>query len=193
MNDRFEQIMTTNHTRSATEAIGGLATGTGGRLTLDDLNDHRKVGIKGPGAIDWLRTQVDRVPDDVYGLVRSGDGSILVRVGGDEIIIESPASGELVNRIESTIEESPSGVYRVEQQGASLRLGGPDTALVWKQTCGVDVTAEPADRILYTRVAGVACGIIPENLAGKRSYRLWVDYSYAPALYKCLVDIGESL
>ena len=34
--------------------------------------------------------------------------------------------------------------------------------------------------MVYTRVAGASCGVLPREEAGQRVYRLWVDYSLHP-------------
>jgi sarcosine oxidase gamma subunit len=57
------------------------------------------------------------------------------------------------------------------------------------QTCGVDMSAEPAGRIVFTRVGGVSCGLIPQGNGAERSYRVWCDYTLAPALWETLCSI----
>ena len=182
-----------NTIRSAVEAVTRSDSRANHRLSLDDLHDHSKIGIRGPNAVDWLQSQTGQVPSGIYEVARDDAGSLIVRVGDDEIIVESPGTGQLIDRIEAALAENSPGVYRVEQQSTSLRLGGAGAPALWRQTCGVDIPAEPVNRILYTRVAGVSCGIIPEDLNGERAYRLWVDYSYAPALLESLLEITESL
>jgi hypothetical protein len=43
--------------------------------------------------------------------------------------------------------------------------------------------------ILYTRVAGISCGVIPEAIHETRAYRIWVDYSYGLELWKTMSEI----
>jgi hypothetical protein len=180
-------------TRSAVESLADRAGRCAGRVQLTELGDHRKLGLKGPHCVAWLSSQAVEVPGDVYGVHVVEDGSLLARTGSDEIIIESPHPGPFIDNMEHRLSPPVPGVYRVEQQSTSLRLGGVGAPALWRQTCGVDIPAEPVNRILYTRVAGVSCGIIPEDLNGERAYRLWVDYSYAPALLQALLEIAESL
>jgi len=40
---------------------------------------------------------------------------------------------------------------------------------------------------------GISCGILPQGEGEARTYRLWVDYSYAPALYSTLVEIASDV
>ena len=186
--------MNTNSTiRSAVESLAGLNAGATRAVSVSDLADHRKVGLKGPGVSDWLQERQMACPADVYDVVRVDDGSLAVRVGSDEVILESPDSGELVETVEVALKARVPGVYRVEQQTSTFRLSGPAAIPVWAQTCGVDVPAEPLDRILYTRVAGISCGIIPEIINGERAYRIWVDYSYAPDFFRTIIEITRGL
>ncbi len=129
-----------------------------------------------------------------------GAGGVLVRVGGDEVIAESGAGDDaLVGRLEKALAvdgheaEKMMEVYRVEQAGCTFLLGGERVGRVWAQTCGVNVIEEPVDRIFYTRVAGMSCGIIPEMQDGARVYRIWTDYSFGPALWETLAGIGREL
>jgi len=182
--------MSTDSTRrSAVAAIANLTAGSPAEAELEDLSDCRKVGVKGPGAVEWLRAQGVACPGDTYDTIRTAAGSIVARVGSDEVIIESPPGADCAERIDAALAIRAPGVFRVEQQTATFRLGGAGVSDVWRQTCGVDVTGEPVDRLIYTRVAGVACGVLPEEIEGRRAYRLWVDYGYAPALFRSLVEI----
>ena len=57
------------------------------------------------------------------------------------------------------------------------------------QTCGVNFLQEPPNRIVYTRVAGASCGIIPTA----NKYRIWIDYTLAPYLWETLSEIAHDL
>lgn len=118
---------------------------------------------------------------------------MIARIADDEVIVESPGSGQLVQQIDEAAASPSPGVYRVEQQPATFLLQGPRAPAVLAQTCGINMVEEPAGRIVYTRVAGVSCGLIPEGDGPDRVYRLWVDYSYAPALFESLLDIAGEL
>ena len=85
---------------------------------------------------------------------------------------------------EALIEEA----NETPDEGARLRLSGARADSVWRQTCGVDVAAAPTDSLIYTRVAGVSCAILPEERSVGRSYQIWVDYSLAPDLWESLAE-----
>ena len=158
------------------------------------LQDSSKVGVKGPKLLAWLGDHTLSCPELIYGTERVDDGSLVVRIASDEVIVESTQTEGLVQRVDKELSEYTDGVYLVEQQSETLILRGSHAPRVWAETCGVNVVKEPTDRIIYTRVAGIACGIIPEGEADNRSYRIWVDYSYAPDLYRTILEIfGENI
>ncbi len=177
--------------RSAIEAIENRTGNRSEKIALIDLNDHQKVGIKGPGVYEWLKTRRIEWPDKIYGVIYDDEGSLLARVGEDEVIIESPSNGKLVAKAEAALQSHPACVYRVEQQASTFLLKGNAAPAVWRQVCGVDIPAELPERILYTRVAGISCGIIPEVIDDNPACRVWVDYSLAPAFFDTLTEIAE--
>jgi hypothetical protein len=66
----------------------------------------------------------------------------------------------------------------LECQPENLLLGKIERAL-----------ADPFANI-YTRIAGVSCGIIPFEESGQRLYRIWVDYTLAAYLWETLAEIA---
>jgi len=179
--------MASNSTsRSAVEA---LVEAHSSEASLVAISGACKIGIKGPGAIAWLGDHKAPCPTDIYGTVRVDDGSLVVRIASDEVIVESSDSGGMVQRIDRELGEHTDGVYRVEQQSETLLLSGSRAGRVWAEACGVNVVRASVDRIIYTRVAGISCGIIPEGEDDQRSYRIWVDYSYAPGFYRTVMEI----
>ena len=75
----------------------------------------------------------------------------------------------------------------------TLVLEGDEALGILAQTSGVDFVGELADRMVYTRVAGASCGVLPREETGQRVYRLWVDYSLAPFLWETLAEIAADL
>ena len=47
--------------------------------------------------------------------------------------------------------------------------------------------------MVYTQVAGAACGVLPRGEDGQRAYRLWVDYSLAAYLWEALAAIAADI
>lgn len=160
---------------------------------IHDLPNSRKAGLKGPGLVTWLRRENIAIPSATYDIILHNDNSLIVRIAIDEVIIESPDSGKLVCHIDRRCDRADGGVYRTEQQAATFLLRGPKTHMVLEQTCGMNMASAHTEQIIYTRVAGVSCGIIPEENESGRNYRIWVDYSLAPSLFSTLRDICDAV
>ncbi len=160
---------------------------------LRDASDRAKLGIKGPRLLPWLTEQGVSCPQSIFEVTRSEDEALAVRVGDDEIILELPPGATQLAALEAALQDSPQSVYRVEHQTATFLLFHPEAPSLWAQTCALDVASAPTERILYTRVAGISCGVIPEAIHENRSYRIWVDYPYGPDLWKTMGEILAGL
>ena len=132
-------------------------------------------------------------PVEIYDTLLVGQHGGLARVGTGELILECAPDDGLLTRFESVLQALDNRVYRIEQQSVTLVLAGDAALGVLAQTCGVEFEGELADRMVYTRVAGASCGVLPHEEAGQRVYRLWVDYSLAPFLWETLAEIAADL
>lgn len=146
-----------------------------------------KLGLKGPGLNDLARTLGLEWPSAVNAFAGVGDRGVLARVGRDEIILECEPNHSMLASIERSFVAPLPDVYRIEQQSDTFELGGEQALPVFAQTCGVNIAAEPAGRLVQTRVAGVSCVIFPLARSGERVYRIWVDCTLAPYLWEQLV------
>jgi len=162
-------------------------------LALCDLSGLPKLGLKGPQAAGWLKEQQIEAPPDLYDTRRLADGGLIAKIAGDEFLLEGGVSGDSPGPLAERLKDDTAGVSRIERQEATFLLVGSRAREVLAQTCGINFRETPIERVIYTRVAGVSCGIIPQELANVPAYRLWIDYSFAPFLWETLVDICESL
>ncbi|HIG56476.1 MAG TPA: hypothetical protein EYG11_22760 [Candidatus Latescibacteria bacterium] len=152
-----------------------------------------KLGVKGPGLVAWAEQHEIELPVEIYDTLLVGQHGVLARVATGELILECAPDDALLTRFESALQTVDTGVYRIEQQSVTLVLAGDAALGVLAQTCGVDFVGELVDRMVYTRVAGVSCGVLPREEGGQRVYRLWVDYSLAPYLWETLAEITAGL
>lgn len=160
---------------------------------LCDASDRAKLGIKGPHLLAWLAEQEIPCPQAIFDIIRSDGGFLAARVGSDEVVFEAPHEAAHLVAVEAALRDSPSGVYPVEQQTATFLLSGPDAPGFWAQTCALDIASAPIERIIYTRVAGISCAVIPEVIRETRAYRIWVDYSYGPEFWNTMSEIMREL
>lgn len=153
-----------------------------------------KLGLKGPGLNTWAESNNLDLPGVLHEVRELERGGVIARVDRNEIILESLPDNPLRRQIDQALDASHPNLFRVEQQSATFILHGDHALRILAQTCGLDFDAAEPLRIVYTRVAGVSCGITPQAAQGEqggRTYRLWVDYSYAPYLWEQLTEIAS--
>ncbi len=162
-------------------------------LALCDMSSLPKIGVKGPGADPWLASQGVDVPPALFDARGLPDGGVIVRVGGDEFLLESGPSAESATAIAAALETSSDRVTDVERQEATFLLAGSRALDVLSQTCSVNFAEAVAGRLVMTRVAAVTCGVLPEAVDDLPLFRIWVDCSYAVYLWETLAAICEEL
>lgn len=151
----------------------------------------RSLRLQGPATAGWLRARQIDCPETLFEVSRQGNGRDdlwVARVGNGDVILQDGIAGETLIELEAALGDTPR-VFRVPEQATTLRLSGPKAEATWRQTCAVPLAEATTERVVYSRVAGVSCAIFPERIAGERSYRIWVDYSLAPALWQSLAEI----
>ena len=161
------------------------------RELLSHPEELVKRGVKGPGVVAWARSHDFPVPDARYAVLPVGATGVLARVGEGELILECTSHHALWERWQTALAGEAEGVYDIPQQSVTLELSGPRAPQVLARSCALDLAAEPVDRILYTRIAGVSCAVLPRREGKRPTYRLWVDYSLAAYLWTTLAELIE--
>lgn len=164
-------------------------------LALCDISAVPRMGLKGAGAAAWLKTQNVSVPENIYEWLPAGNGGLVARTGGSEFFIESGLDGELTPRLLANLNSKTAGVYRVVRQDAALVLIGLNSNAVLAETCGVDFSKpqSPNSRLVFSRVAGVSCSLLPFEVHGIPAFRIWFDNSYGRYLFETLLQIIRDL
>jgi hypothetical protein len=163
------------------------------QLTLTHLRDVPKLGVKGPGAEEWLRRQGIEQPPATYDTRRLADGDRIIRLGTGDFLFEGVASGGLLPRLSAELGKAPPGVYRVERQDTTFLLTGEKATRVLAQLCSIDFRDVSENRFILTRAGGVNCGVLPERIGESPSFRLLVDCTYAASFWEALRAIVEEL
>ncbi len=116
-----------------------------------------------------------------------------MRLGVDEFFLEDNIANTNLPLLAAEINSHEGDVFRVEHQEATFVLTGHRSLEVLAQTCGINVAEAMPDQVVFTRVAGVSCGIFPERHRDTTLYRLWVDPSYAAYVWETVLEICDSL
>lgn len=162
-------------------------------LGLCDLSGLRKFGVKGRDAAIWLTEQKISVPPKVFESRPLGSGGMIVRFGTNEFFLEDGIGHSTVSSLAERMDSPGRQVFRVEHQEATFLLTGLRSHEVLAQTCGINFAEARPRNVIFTRMAGVSCGIFPDALRDIATYRIWVDPSYSVYLWETLVEICESL
>lgn len=162
-------------------------------LGLCDLSGLHKLGLKGPDARTWLTGMGLDVPGDIFASHSLTDGGVIVRLGADEFFLEDDISNTNLSTFPAGIASHKGQLVRVEHQEATFLLTGRRALEVLAQTCAINFRKVTPHKVVFTRVAGVSCGVYPETLREMPAYRLWLDPSYAVYLWVTLAEICRSL
>ena len=158
-------------------------------IQLDYLGVLPRLGLKGPEVSRWLRDQSITVPVDVLSAAPIDSGAWIARLGAAEFLIEGTADNDFVSHLWKKLSPLPMGVFPIVRCDATFVLSGRDAHLALAQTCAIDFSTALSQRVIFSRVAGVSCGILPEVSGSAIKHRLWVELSYAAYLWNTLTSI----
>lgn len=162
-------------------------------LGLCDVSALVKLGIKGPLAKSWLQECGVDVPVTVFETRPQPDRGLIAQVHLDEFVIESGIRDDCIKNIMVRLEAGPCGIYPIERHEATFFLSGSHTLEVLAQTCSVNFREVESKRLIYTRIAGTSCAVMPEVIQDIPVYRIWIDRSLAIYLWQILAEIVENL
>jgi sarcosine oxidase, subunit gamma len=158
------------------------------RLALCDVSCFERMSVKGPGAARHLEDCGVPLPATLYEYLQSDDRGLIVRVDSQEFFLEDALESRLVDLLKSRLEPASPGVYPVHRQDAAFWLTGNKATQVLAQTCGLNFQ-KPGPQWIFSRVAGVSCGLLPWRLERTPVFRIWTDASYGAYLWEELLKI----
>lgn len=157
-------------------------------LALCDISCFPKLGVKGSEAVSWLEQTGIPVPEPVYQYASFADGSMAIRTDRHEVLLVDGPFSQWVAEIERRLQSHPPNVYLIRRQDAAFCLSGLKASAVLRETCGFDFS-NPGKAVVMTRVAGVSCLILPLEIGGIPSFRIWLDSTYGVYLWEALIEI----
>lgn len=168
------------------------------RLAIADVSPLPRVGFKGPGAADWIAAQGLVVPD-VNRLARQADGTVLLRLGTNDLMLVSDLAATSSRPAELTrawhaLENPPTaprGFPVPRQEGyCALILVGEHAAACMAKVCGVDLRPHkfPDTHIAQTSVARLGAIVGRVDLNGTLAFQIYADSASAEYFWDCLID-----
>lgn len=174
-------------------AINLTSNGMPDTLAVCDLSALNKYGVKGPDAESWLTDKGLDVPASIFASSQLAAGGVIARLGSDEFFFEDGIDNTLLPSLAKRAAAHRGQLFPVEHQEATFLLIGSRAREVLAQTCGINFDEAPLGDIIFTRVAGVSCGVFPQLVDARLAYRMWIAPNYAVYLWQTLVEICESL
>jgi sarcosine oxidase, subunit gamma len=161
-------------------------------LALCDMSCFARMSVKGPLAVQRMTECGIPVPQKLYEHRQSEDDGLVVRVDSQEVFLEDRPDSRLVDLVRSRLDPTMPGVYSLDRQEAAFWLAGNRATQVLAQTCGIDFR-EPTPQWVFSRVAGVSCGLLPWKVDRTPVFRIWTDASYGAYLWEELLKIVREL
>lgn len=161
-------------------------------LGIADASFLRKFGVKGAHAAQWLSGQGITIPLRANSWVYGADGSLVLRLGNSEFLIEDAPGGASCAKLEAAC-AAPAGVYPVPHVEAAFVMSGHAVQELFHEVCSIDLTRAalgPQD-VVMTQMAGISVVLIRQDLEGESHYRLWCDSSYGPYLWEVFAEIAH--
>jgi hypothetical protein len=162
-------------------------------LALCDASALPKLGVKGPGAEQWLRGQGAQVPAGIYDTCPLVDGGLIARSGSTDFFLEGGTRAGEFSRLSAALATPSPGVYRVVREDATFLLAGDRSTQILAHLCSLDFQTAQPRRLILTRAYGINCGILPDSADDLPCYRFWVGPTFAVSFWELLTEIIEEL
>ena len=160
------------------------------QVSISDVSNRKKTGLKGPNAVAWLSSNGIEVPAKPNTWARLPGNALIGRLGEMEFFIEEgPAA-----KVETQLREPSRGVYAVPRQDTCFALSGSGIQEVLLQTCSIDFRSQSGGgRLFLTSMVGVPVLVIPEERDDEPTIRIWADPTFGPYLWRTLSGIVQEL
>lgn len=172
------------------------------KLAICDVSWLPRAGFKGKDTIKWLTAKGFKIPEQPNSLEKTGDGSLIIRLGITEFLIltdpnhRGELSVQLTSEWEATNFESIDmrTFYLPRQDShACFLICGEYAPQLFAKLCAVDLRANhfPNLNVVQTTVARLGSIIIRNDLPDTLSYLILTDSTSAEYLWDCIIDTGQ--
>lgn len=175
-----------------------IADDTEGRIQLlgiADVSAFVRVGLKGPGAAEFLKSHGIVIPPSANQWVPIGAHALVSRLGRTEFLIEDETISTRIEDLRTALLSPPEGVYPVPRSDCALALIGSRVNELFVQTCNVDFSAQRAsDHIVtLTQMVGLSVTVLHDTESSQPRWRIWCDGTFGPYLWETLIEIAKEL
>jgi len=158
------------------------------RLAICDLSLFPRIVFKGPKSEAWLKSHGLAVPKLVYEWRDMGMGTLIIRTGPQEFLIEDSPGEYKTSELSACFTPNETGVYRADRQDAEFALSGLMLPEVLCRICSLN-TKELFGKFVFSQVIGINCAMLYPSIADIPLVRIWVDYTYGRYVWKQLLSL----
>lgn len=161
-------------------------------LSICDVSNLNRFGVKGPHAADWLTAAGITLPEGTNSWTPQDNGSLVMRLGNSEFLLEDRPENDLAQTLNDTAADM-DGVHKVLRNDAAFIVSGELTPALFSEVCAIDLEGDTLEnnRLVMTVIAGVSATLLKQELDGQSVYRIWCDGTFGPYLWKTLLTIIE--
>ena len=163
-----------------------------GDISIHDLTNRHRWGLRGQGAAEALRIQGWDLPEQPNRLVASINQSFVMALSQREFWVLDPHydAAELTMGNEFTTDAYP---LFCQSSHAWLVLKGSQTSALMAKVCAVDLRPDAfsVGDVAQTQMALINCIIARHDLAGDDVFSIFVDQSYAEYALEALLDARQ--
>jgi sarcosine oxidase, subunit gamma len=162
-------------------------------LTITDVGNLARYGVKGAQAAAWLSKHGVTTPEAPNTWVLSGQ-TLVMRLGSTEFLLEDQIGGETCKKLLADTRRVPN-VYKVPRADAAYLLAGSAVLNLLSELCALDLRENSLleNDVVMTQVAGISATVLRQNINNETVYRLWCDGTYAAFMSHVLDEIAVEL
>ncbi len=162
-------------------------------LTILNVSNLARYGIKGPQAAKWLASHGVATPKDANSWVQN-DQTLVMRLGGSEFLIEDQEGGKTCETLAADTKRV-TGVYKVPHVDAAYILAGSEVLNLLSELCALDLreSALLENGLVMTQVAGISATVLRQKIHNETVYKLWCDGTYGEYMQHVLEEIAQEL
>jgi sarcosine oxidase subunit alpha len=172
--------------------VADLGNGGAGAF-LEDRQQRKRIGLKGPLAAEWLQQCGISIPEraNSWTAITASENDVVMRLGATEFFFEQSVYAEEFTTLANALASPVPGVYPVLREDRAFVLGGSLADAVLAQVCNVNFRslALIERHAVMTMMTGVAVTVVPQGNVAQRRYLIWCDPSFGDYLWSSLSDV----
>lgn len=164
-----------------------------------DCTSIDRFGLRGPGTLEWLQAEDLTLPDTVNTALILANGTNILRLGQQEVLLTAPIGGQSPGQLRSVWENSAleaKGYDAYRDEGwAWIVVSGPMAPLLMSRISMVDLRPQlfRTGHVAQTRALHQDAVVARFDRFGGISYDLFFDIASAEFALDVLTDTADGI